>query len=427
VPAPKTPADLIAWNFDFIYQHDDAVQDTALVMATFNVPETGMLADALGAGVNLEAVFAALAQFIAVYPALKDDLALLPLIVPGTTNPTALAAVGVFKQLVAGVATAFQQQVGEALEQQPPIYAYQIQKDQSNNVLTQLTLTSIDPTTGQPKPNPTELWPSVYATVDGNEVELTPSSPGQTQAQYQYPNGIAPDTPLQQRFVFEGPDLVSGADINTQPPSVQGVALVAPQVFQFDGINILTEQNAQASVAIARNLALVSGIATNNVFVYRTPYTSFTSIAVPSVTADSDIPIGSGDPTQIAAPLGKFLQQMFSQNSWQSADTLTIRFGAAYSYALAGTGTNSLPTYVPILLVPSFDFHPATDWDPGNPNSFVSQLQQVIAKWYSDNLPSRVGGSYVFDLTIYASQGHLQPLINATRLLYSLGETAASE
>jgi LysM repeat protein len=427
VPAPKTPADLIAWNFDFIYQHDDAVQDTALVMATFNVQESGMLADALGAGVNLEAVFAALAQFIAVYPALKDDLALLPFIVPGTTNPTALAAVGVFKQLVAGVATAFQKQVGEAFEQQPPIYAYQIQKDQSNNVLTQLTLTSIDPTTGQPKPNPTQLWPNVYATVDGNEVELTPSSPGQTQAQYQYPNGIAPDTPLQQRFVFEGPDLVSGANVNTQPPSVQGVDLVAPQVFQFDGINILTEQNAQASVAIARNLALVSGIATNSVFVYRTPYTSFTSIAVPSVTADSDIPIGAGDPKQIAAPLGKFLQQMFSQNSWQSTDTLTIRFGAAYSYALAGTGTNSLPTYVPILLVPSFDFHPASDWDPGNPNSFVSQLQQVVAKWYSDNLPSRVGGSYVFDLTIYASQGHLQPLINATRLLYSLGETATSE
>jgi LysM repeat protein len=421
VPEPATPADLIAWNFDFIYQHDDAVQDTALVKAAFNVAQSGVGADAPGVGVNLQQVFAALAQFTAVYPALKNDLALLPFIVPGTPNQTALAAVGVFKQLVAGVAAAFQQPPGEMLVQQHPIYAYQIQKDQANNLLTQLTLTSIDPNTGQAAPNPTELWPSVYATVGGNEVQLALSSSGQTQAQYNYPAGITPDTPMQQRFVFPGPEPVSGAHVSQQTPSVQDVDLIAPQIFQFDGINILSEQNAQASVAIARNLALVSGAATNTAFVYRTPYTSFTSIAVPSVTADSDIPIGSGDPTKIAAPLGTFLQQMFSQNTWQASDTLTIRFGAAYSYALAGTGTNSLPTYVPILLVPSFDFHPASDWDAGNPNSFVSQLQQVVTTWYNNNLPSQAGGSYVFDLTIYANQGQLQPLIHATRLLYSLG------
>jgi hypothetical protein len=44
----------------------------------------------------------------------------------------------------------------------------------------------------------------------------------------------------------------------------------------------------------------------------------------------------------------------------------------------------------------------------------------VIATWYGNNLPSTTGGSYVFDLTIYAGQGQLQPLIHATRLLYSL-------
>ncbi|HEX8219977.1 MAG TPA: LysM peptidoglycan-binding domain-containing protein [Chloroflexia bacterium] len=417
---PATAADLIAWNFDFIYQHDDAVQDTALVKAAFNVSQSGVSADAQGAGVNLQQVFAALAQFMAVYPALKNDLALLPLIVPGTTNAVALAAVGVFRQLVDGVATAFQQTAAMELGAQPPIYTYQVQKDQANNILTQLTLTSIDPTTGLPAPNPTQLWPSVYATVGGNEVQLTLAGSGATQAQYNYPAGIAPDTAMQQRFVYPGPDPVSGAHVNTQPPAVQGVDLVAPQIYQFDGINILAEQNAQASVAIARNLALVSGTPTNTAFVYRTPYTSFTSIAVPSVIADSDISLGSGDPTQIAAPLGTFLKAMFSQNTWQTTDTLSIRFGAAYSYNLAGTGTNSLPTSVPILLVPSFDFHPATDWDPGNANSFVSQLQQVIATWYGNNLPSTTGGSYVFDLTIYAGQGQLQPLIHATRLLYSL-------
>ncbi|HET6260815.1 MAG TPA: LysM peptidoglycan-binding domain-containing protein, partial [Chloroflexia bacterium] len=239
VPEPATAADLIAWNFDFIYQHDDAVQDTALVKAAFNVSQSGVSAEAQGAGVNLQQVFAALAQFMAVYPALKNDLALLPLIVPGTTNQVALAAVGVFRQLVDGVATAFQQTAAMELGAQPPIYTYQVQKDQANNVLTQLTITSIDPTTGLPAPNPTELWPSVYATVGGNEVQLTPAGSGAMQAQYNYPAGITPDTAMQQRFVYPGPDPVSGAQVNTQPPSAQGVELVAPQIYQFDGINIL--------------------------------------------------------------------------------------------------------------------------------------------------------------------------------------------
>jgi hypothetical protein len=47
-------------------------------------------------------------------------------------------------------------------------------------------------------------------------------------------------------------------------------------------------------------------------------------------------------------------------------------------------------------------------------------LQTAIEFWQSNNHPSTAGGSYIFDLTIYASSGQLQPLIHATSLQYKL-------
>ena len=79
-----------------------------------------------------------------------------------------------------------------------------------------------------------------------------------------------------------------------------------------------------------------------------------------------------------------------------------------------------LGALVPILLVPSCDFDPTSDWNAGNTASFVSQVQAIIASWQQINQPVTAGGSFVFDLTIYAAQGQMQPLIQATSLQYDL-------
>ncbi len=427
VAVPQSATDLLGWNFDFTYQHDDAEQDTPLVAATFNGATSPLAMLGGTGGLNLKAVFAALAQFIAIWPALKEDLAQLTSVAPGTANAVALAAVQTFTTVMQGVADAWSQNVmAAAFNPEMQTFYYQMQKGQTsdtNPMLTTLTLTSIDPMTGQPQPNPFELWPQVYVMVENVERQLTPvGTPSATQAVYNYPPGIPAATDVAQRFVYAWPDGVGGQRSGNGLQDDAG----ADQTFQFDAVNIFSQQSGIASVAITRNLSLVQGTPTNPAFVYRTPLVNFTSSAIPSVFADAPIAL-AGAPMPIGQALGTFLQEMFtSHNQWQPDTTLTIRFAAAYSYALASTpgdnggSSQNLDTLVPIVLVPSFDFNPNTDWNWNDETSFVSRMQAVVEMWQTANNPVTTNGSYLFDLTVFASQGQLQPLVRATSLRYAL-------
>ena len=585
VANPAAATDLLGWDFSFVYQHDDAEQDSPLAAVAFNTTSNTVLGGGKGGEANLTKIYAALAQFMAAYPALKNDLALLTQVAPGTTNATALAAVQAFSQLVNGVATAWRSVASaEIFVPEVETYCYQMVKEQTSGaepMLDTLTLNSINVDTGGPQA--TKLWPSIIALYEGSAYPLPVDSTGQqTEATYSYPTGadaIPADTQLQQCFLF-GPAIAppngtpAGATraggittISTTVPHglsagdqviisgvtdssfnglftvaatpgataftyvqsaapnassgngtaskliawggsqsilpagapagasraggvatltttaahglsagdqviVSGVTdnsfnglftvasvpnavsftyaqtglpdassgsgtvggllpvaattLPAPQLFSFNDANILSWQNALAGVAITRNLSLIEGVATNPAFIYQTPLVNFTSRAIPSVFAGEDISIGSGAVTGIAAAFGAFLETLLtSRNQWTAGELLTVRLSAAYSYALAASAAGAssmteLSTLVPILLVPSCDFDPTSDWNAANASSFVSQVQAVIVNWQRANQPVTVGGSFVFDLTIYAAQGQMQPLIQATSLQYNL-------
>ncbi|HEX6039082.1 LysM peptidoglycan-binding domain-containing protein [Longimicrobium sp.] len=416
VDDPSTAAELLGWDFGFVYQHDDAEQDTPMVVVGFNGDPTATVTG-VGNDAVLTAVFGALAQFMAVYPALKDDLALLPLMNPGTPSPTTQAAVQTLATLVGGVADAFEAMTFAAIFV-PPVetYAYQMQKEQdAQGNLTQLLVTSVDPHTGQPQANPVALWPSVYATIAGSEVQLAAAgAPGSTQAAYTYPANVSASAALPQRFVFAWPGGEADTDPAAWPPLPPTLQLPGPQTYAFTGVNPLTRQSGRAGVSIARNLSLIQGVATADAFVYRTPLTSFASSVAPLVTGSDPIAIGA-DPTPIAQALGTFLQALFtSENSWSAGDQVNVRLAASYAYPIAAGG---LPVLVPVLLVPGFLFAPQTDWDWTQAASFVSQVQAGVLGWATGQ-PLIPAGSYVFDLTVYASQGLLQPLIRATTLQY---------
>jgi hypothetical protein len=418
VDAPAAADDLLGWDFGFVYQHNDAEQDTPMVVVAFNGDPAGTVTGAQDDSL-LTAVFAALAQFMAVYPALKDDLALLPLLSPAAPSPTAQAAVRAFATLVRGVADAFGAVQAEAdFVPAVEMYAYHLQKEQdADGDLTQLVVASVDPATGQPRENPVAVWPAVFATVGGTEVPLSPvGTPTARQATYQYPAGVAASAALPQRFVFPWPGSEADTDAGAWPPLPPALALPGPQTFAFTGVNPLARQSGRAGVSIARNLSLVEGSATADAFVYRTPLTTFASSVAPSVAGLNPIPLGAA-PTAPGEALGTFLKALFtSQNQWQAGDRVNVRLSASYSYQVAAGG---LAVRVPVLLVPGFAFAPLTDWDWTQTASFVSQVQAGTAAW-AENKPLSAEGSYVFDLTVYASQGLLQPLIHATTLQYDL-------
>ncbi len=577
VAEPAAVTDLLGWNFGFVYQHDDAEQDSPMAAVTFNA--TGDTVQGLGRAnnnANLTNIYNALAQFMAAYPALKNDLALLAQVAPGTANPTAESAVAALSWLVNNVTSAWQRTAMAAMFiPETETYCYQMEKgltDGATPALETLTLNSVDIDTGEAKT--TTLWPSVVALYEGNTYPLPVTGLGQqTQATYSYPTGndaIPAATQLQQCFLF-GPAIAAGGasraggvttvtttvphglsvgdqvivsgvtdasfngiftvsaapsatafsyaqsaapnansgngtaskliawgasqsiapsgasraggvtTVTTLAPHglsagdqviISGVAdasfnglftvvsassatgftyaqtglpnatsgggtaggllpaatttLNAPQLFSFNEANILSWQNALAGVAITRNQSLIEGVPTNPAFVYQTPISNFTSLAIPSVFAESNISIGSGAVSGLAAALGGFLETLLTaRNQWTAGQLLSVRLSAAYSYALAASAAGSsslteLGALVPILLVPSCDFDPTSDWNAANTTSFVSQVQAVIADWQRLNQPVTAGGSFVFNLTIYAAQGQMQPLIQATSLQYDL-------
>ena len=435
VENPQSAKDLLGWNFDFTYQHNSAQQDTPLAAVSFNAAQNPMWFNAQGeSGLDLNAIFRALAQFTAVYPALSADLSTLPILTPGSSNTNASAAVAAFAWLVNNVVAAWRGNAALAAFAPPKeTYYYQMQKQETQEInpnLDTLTITAFDPVRNIITPNPIKLWPDVYITYNDKETQLQQvGTPTDTEAVYQYPTGIPATTELPQRFVFAWPD---GSEQSlTTRQLTGGASLGAVQTFQFNGTNILLRQNGQAGVLITRNLSLIPNVATNPAFIYQTPLTNFTSVAIPAVFAGSPLSIGNGEVTGIAAALGTFLQTVFASLSGVSeGETVTVRFGAAYSFALAMTtaegeedATEMLNTLVPIALIPTFDFDPATDWNPAVQGSFVNQVQSVVSEWQKANDPSSDGGSYMFDLTVYASQGQLQPLMQVTSLQYGLSSS----
>ncbi|HET6208966.1 MAG TPA: hypothetical protein VFD94_01210 [Jatrophihabitans sp.] len=431
VAVPAQASDLLPWDLSFVYQHDDAEQDTPFVEIAFNtVPVAGPFFS-VAADPVLTNVFAALAQFSYAWPDLKNDLAQLTNLAPGASSPTVLAAVQAFNVLVGAVAKAFQPPTLVADEFVPPaqILGYQLQKEQTTNsgngssTLTNLVITESTPQNGAQKPRlpggAQPLWPSaVVAGYQGIDYPLTLQSSSASSAVFSYPAGVIPaDAQISQRFSFDW----SGGNVQSgSVPSIYGADLVGPQTFEFLGVNVLDQQSARAGVSISRNLELVQRSTTNPAFVYRTPVTSFTASAVPAITGVQPIAIGAS-PTPVGQALGEFLKQLFtSANSWSAGDTVTLRFTGGFSYAIAATGTDTLGPVVPIFLVASVDFDPAADWDWTSGQSFVAQIQAVVDNWVSVQAPVTDNAMLLFGLTVYASGGQLQSLIRDVALSYTL-------
>ncbi len=434
-PAAKPPsaADLLGWDFDFAYQHDDAEQDAALVELAFNPRGDDASATAPSGDLDLEAVFAALAQFTAIAAPLADDLASLALLPAGTTNPTTTTAVTTFATIVAAVAAALNRAVEPAVRFEPPAetFYYQLVREADETSLTQLVVNAVDPATGAPRPNPSQLWPKVWASINGGKPTLlaAASPPTATQAVFDYPPGTPADASVEERFGF-----ACGGGEATEPPppaTPSGVTLVAPRVFRCEDVDVLSRQSGRAGVAIWRNWSLLPTAPTNPSFVYQTPIARFPAAARPALVANEAIELGTPS-TPLAQALGEFLQTLTtSRDSWAGEDELPLRLGCGYSYAVATAGAGATPelaAVTPIFLVPSFGFHPAArpgpepaDWDWTAPTSFVSQVGALAEGWLAKEEPSRAGGAFVFDLTVYANAGETQqPLVHATTLRYEL-------
>jgi hypothetical protein len=88
----------------------------------------------------------------------------------------------------------------------------------------------------------------------------------------------------------------------------------------------------------------------------------------------------------------------------------------------AGADAPALIAFMPVLLVPSYPFQVAADWNWQEATSFVSQLASAVANWSGKNNPSQTNGAFFFDISVYStmSGSGQTPLAEATEVRYLL-------
>jgi hypothetical protein len=114
----------------------------------------------------------------------------------------------------------------------------------------------------------------------------------------------------------------------------------------------------------------------------------------PLVVNQNVIPIDriQGPGTTLAAYLTKMFTELLGSRAF------TIEVACSYAFEVGEPGSGLFAT-TPILMAPQVDYNPATaQW-------FTTQLAGAITQWAQSNQPNPAGGSFVFDVKVFAQTG----------------------
>jgi hypothetical protein len=198
--------------------------------------------------------------------------------------------------------------------------------------------------------------------------------------------------------------------------------------FGFNDLDAIGRQNGWSGVQVIRNQNLLGNpdAQTNRAFVYQTPLTLFSNKITPCLLIDALAPLSSGigaDPvTQLAQALSVFFTVLFNLDTQPPANSFQIKAQCRYAFILVPATASvsghtaqaleddqSIITSLPLVLNPLYLFNPATDANPTDPNSFVSQLAQAAlanaetAGVVASDGTTLVSGMYLFDFSVYSS------------------------
>jgi LysM repeat protein len=390
-PESRSLEDTLAWDYTFDFESQTSDQDALLVEVLFNLrAEDPALARPAG-----EDLFHSLAQFIAVYPQVQEDLARLPALTPGEPDPTALGAVQAMAELMARVG----QHVSPAAQRtraEPTAlrFEYHLVDTRTADVppqLETLTLTALKVPVGYEG-----QWPELRVSSSGPAfVPMEKTASDASKAIYRYPAGIPSGQPLTLRFVYPRRDL-----------------------------NVI--ENGTAGISLRRNDGLLIDRPTEPGFIYQTPTASFSNLAVPlnAFTTAFDI--------NLAGDLEASLTALFATLLGDHPEGRTVKTACYYGYQLAQPATATddqvralassragrplpeidtwLVSLLPVFLRPNTSFS----------SHYVQELVAAIAAWRDRNPASQQGGMFVFDVSTFSGLDLAtpQPLLQLTRLVY---------
>ncbi|MDQ3981806.1 MAG: LysM peptidoglycan-binding domain-containing protein, partial [Actinomycetota bacterium] len=195
-----TLSELKLWDYAFCFDQPATDQDTRYVSVTFNAPPPATNEPKES---EVRKLFDELAQFVSVYPQVQQDLTLLPVLPPGSPNPTVAKAVSVFADLVGRVADAWAGVADDASAgdgEAGITVEYEVDAPTGSGEMTL--------TTSAASSLP---WPDIWA-VDpaGKHHRLTGEKPvtGATSRKYTFPSGV-PDTTAKYEWRFPALDVTA--------------------------------------------------------------------------------------------------------------------------------------------------------------------------------------------------------------------------
>ncbi|GEM_PF-1664237 len=399
-PLPQIIKQLKSWAYSYTFDHESISQDTTYLKVVFRGSSTSGMSAAAPTEYNRQ-LFAALAQFISAYPAIKDDLALLPDLVAGEKNPVVLTAARTLADLVDKVSDAWKtadESPAEApLQEKQVIYEYRAEVEEQDHV-KKLHLQGVSTTEAS------YAWPGIYALVweeDGDQgefkeykLERISTQAGTTEAVYAY------------------------------PPEIESIP-ISRYRYSFGSLNITELQSGEGSVQIKRNENLGEGRGKLVVedFIYQTPYVAYSNPFKPLLVHMEDVNIREAG-EELKKALENLFKYLFFENGSPQGGSINTKIAGGYGFDPAGSSAGAalsdesanLKTLLPVRLIPRFDFQLTPEWS----NDFADELASVLTHWQAVAKPASNNGRFYFDLCLYAGAAETvdQPMLEIRSLYF---------
>ncbi len=399
-PEHATPGDLKTWDYTFRYLLHQAAQDSVIADVVFN-QDAGSLRSR--PKVDGSALYAALAQFVAIYPAVARDLETFLRPISGTTQPD-----------------------------NPDVAAAAAAMAALDSVLSAVTDAYVDWAT--PRLFDTSFLASSPRVEYTFEIRLVPEGELET-AQVQIlpqsfkQNGVPGDNFLPVARVLidsdnYAPDLVSydprtGAAVwryllrsdaldPNLPPVLpyEAARLDAARSVVFQGLDLFALQNGWASVRVTRNRHLAP-----DPLVRTTPDFEFTTVA--ARFADAIVPLLHFDAYALdeqataPAPVANWLRSFFTGLLTPApgiafSEPVLINIETRYAYRLVpGSQASDVPpTVLPVSLLAPTSTEGAVD------PAFITAVGAFAQNWFDVQAPIRdASAGFSFGLTVFSGTG----------------------
>lgn len=407
-PGATDVASLSEWTYAFTYTLPAHYpQDTVHAAVVFNVAQ-GLAAEAL-----LADSFAAMAQFVSVFPDVQPDLSgALAQLTPSLTSTspavtTAAIAIGAVNDMLDAITG--RAGTGDSAAAPRPRFTV---RDRASSLVSATETTwasSVREDSG-----------TVGTTAGALIVTVLPTSGPVPEVQIagyaaqRYTEGSPPAGGSQYTYADDAGNVLLFADAQ----------IMGPRLVVYPGLPVIGQQDALTTVYVARNENLVDGRPTSGSFIYRTPDVAFSSPLQPTLTSSVPIDLASvGSDSPATRPLDGHLTALFGALAGPGLPPqVELQIAITYSYTVnPQRGIPPLTVSVPVL------FQPPTTvaWqDGGGPTTvadMVSQLSAAVGVWFGATSPSQSDGTFHFDLTITSHlTAQTMPLLRLTSLSVQL-------